>query len=289
MNVLVTGALGFVGSHLVQGLRDRHRVFALVRRLPQDRSGGVSWIGQDLTRPLDLGLLPAKIDAVVHLAQSKHYKQFPDGATDIFDVNVRSTLNLLEYARGAGARSFVLASTGGLYGYSFEKFVETDPINLGNFYVTSKYAAELLVGNYSPYFTTVVLRLFFVYGPGQRGMLIPNLLGKVLQDETITIEGNPGCRINPLHIDDAVRVFEPAMRLPHSALLNVAGNEIVSLTDLVRAMETATGRKAALRYSEASQPGDLIADNSRMATMLGVEPRLSLIQGLIGMIGAEAR
>ncbi|NJL55587.1 NAD-dependent epimerase/dehydratase family protein [bacterium] len=116
VRVLVTGATGFIGSHLVEAIRDRHEVFALVRRRPAQPLAGIHWIEQDLAHPLDYSRLPKQLDSIVHLAQSRHYRDFPDRATDIFNVNLYSTFNLLEYARAVNAQSFIFTSTGGLYG-----------------------------------------------------------------------------------------------------------------------------------------------------------------------------
>lgn len=281
MRILITGATGFIGSHLVRHLVKKHTIFALTRNpLPLQPLANVHWIEQDLTQPLDTARLPERVDAVIHLAQSKFYRQFPDKASDIFDVNIRSTFQLLDYALRAGVQKFISASSGGIYGYSYEKLVETDPVNPLNFYLSSKYTAELLIASYQPFFHTVVLRFFFVYGCGQRGMLIPNLLRKVQAGETITIEGNPGLRINPIYVQDAIRVFEPTLHLPGPDLFNVAGDEVVTITDLVRLMEKASGRAAVIRYTETSTNGDLVGDNTRMKKVLGVYPQTTLVEGL---------
>ncbi len=283
-HILITGAAGFIGRHLVPTLQARHTVHAVVRRLPENPApGGPHWIECDLAAPLDHARLPEHVDAIIHLAQSRFYRQFPARADDIFAVNVQSTFNLLEYARQAGAQRFIYASSGGVYDYSLEKLVETSRVDPLTFYLSSKYSAELLVANYRQIFRTAVLRFFFVYGHGQQGMLISNLLKRVQQGETITIEGNPGLRLNPIHVEDAVRVFEPLLALPESALLNVAGDEVVTLTDLVKLMELVAGRPAHVLYTEAQPKGDLVADNTRMKTILGVCPQVSLLQGLRGM------
>jgi len=228
------------------------------------------------------------VDAVIHLAQSHHYRDFPGRAPDIFDVNVGGCMALLEYARQAGAERFVYASSGGIYGFNTEKQVEEHPISPINFYLSSKYCAELLVANYGEFFQTVILRPFFVYGPGQQGMLIGGLLDKLLGGDPITIQGRPGIRTNPIYVDDAVRVISSALRLDRSAVINVAGDEVVSITDLVRMMESLTGREAILRYDEASdQTGDLIGDNSRMKDQLKVVPRVPLEQGLRAVLEAR--
>src|SRR5262249_22562463 len=107
MRVLVTGATGLIGSALVERLARSSEVFALGRTSGLELEG-VDWIRGDLSEPLDPATLPAKVDAVAHLAQSERYRDFPEGALDLFAVNVQSTAALLEYARGAGASAFVL-------------------------------------------------------------------------------------------------------------------------------------------------------------------------------------
>ena len=283
--ILITGAAGFIGSRLVSILQTRHELFALVRpKTPRKELPGVKWLELDLSQTLDQVRLPDRMDAIIHLAQSRQYRKFPEGGKDIFDVNIRSTFQLLEYARKAGVRDFIFASSSGVYGYSYERFVETDPVNPLNFYLSSKYTSELLIANYQPFFYTVVFRFFFVYGPGQKGMLIPNLLSKVVKGELITIEGDPGLRINPIYIEDAVQVFEPALQLPSSALFNVAGDEMVTITELVGLIETVSGKPGLIQHKGPNPVGDLVGDNSRLKKVLGVYPGTPLLQGLRRML-----
>jgi UDP-glucose 4-epimerase len=284
MKVLITGAAGFVGSRLVAELAARHEVVALARG-PGPPHDGVEWVEQDLAEPLSSTKLPSRVDGVVHLAQSRQYRDFPGGAADIFAVNVAGTFSLLEYARLAGARTFVFASSGGVYGFSFERFVEGDPVSPLNFYLGSKYSAELLIGNYAACFRTVVLRPFFIYGPGQQGMLVPKLVEQVLADEPVSIEGKPGLRINPIHVDDVVRVFEPALGLDRSGLFNVAGDEVVTMTELVQLIGKVAARTPQITYRDSAAAGDLVGDNSAMKQTLGIVPTVSLHDGLQGVVG----
>jgi UDP-glucose 4-epimerase len=281
VKILVTGSAGFVGSHLLRRLEGDHELFPVVRQAPDDSR---DWVVQDLTEPLDRSRIPGRIDAVIHLAQSPRYREFPDGAEDVYAVNVHSTFELLEYARVAGAQSFVLASSGGVYGYSYEKLVETSPTVPLNFYITSKYAAESLAANYQPFFHTIVLRFFFVYGPGQERMLVPTLIDKVRKGDQISIAGRPGQRINPIHVSDAIEVFPPALALTGSDVFNVAGDEVVSIRELVGVIEEATGESAHVRHIDPEQDGDLVGDNTRMKDVLGVQPRTSLLEGIQSML-----
>ena len=242
------------------------------------------WIEQDLTLPLEYSRLPEHVDAIFHLAQSRLYKRFPEGAKDVFDINVNSTFELLEYARKTGVQYFAFASSGGVYGYNYQKFAETEPVSPLDFYLSSKHTAEILNANYRKFFRTVIFRFFFVYGPGPEGLLIPTLLKKVLNGEPITIEGNPGLRINPIYVEDAVRVFESALYLRTSDLFNIAGDENLTITDLVKLMENIVGKKAIVKHTDHNPQHDLIGDNTRMKEVLGVYPKTSLLEGLSHML-----
>lgn len=281
MRTLVTGATGFVGSHLVPTLAKRHEVFAMTRTGPGEALENVSWVEQDLSQPLDG--LPERIDAVIHLAQSRRYREFPEGSPDMFAVNVESTFRLLEYARSAGARAFLHASTGGVYGGSPEPVTETSPIQVLGFYPASKWSAEALVAGYESAFLTVVFRFFFVYGPGQTGMLMPSLIEKVRSGEELTVQGEHGLRINPIHVADAVGVFEPALELEEGDVFNVAGDETVSIRELIGLIEQEVGRPAVVSSSDGHTE-DLVGANEKMKDVLGVTPRISLAEGIRSML-----
>ena len=282
MRILLTGATGFVGRHLLATLAPQHDVFALARELPDTTPEGVNWIEQDLARPLEG--VPGQIDAVVHLAQSRRYREFPEGSGDLFEVNVASTFRLLEYARQAGARSFVHASTGGVYGGGEGPLDEGAPLRVLGFYPASKLSAEALVRGYETVFTTVLLRFFFVYGPGQTGMLVPTLIDKVRSGEELTVQGDEGLRINPIHVEDTIAVFEPALALERSDVFNVSGDETVSIRQLIRVIEDAVGRSASVRTTDETPAEDLIGANQKMKDVLGVTPRISLVEGIRSML-----
>jgi nucleoside-diphosphate-sugar epimerase len=283
--ILISGANGFVGRHLLRHLEGRHDLYALIRPgsfVPDIRA---TWIEADLGSALDTSRFPEQIDAVIHLAQSANYRAFPAQAIDIFNVNIRSTQYLLEYARQAQASHFLFASSGGVYGNKSEVLSEEMPINpLDNalgYYLTSKYAAELLISNYQQFFNTIMFRFFFIYGHGQRSeMLVPGLVRKVMQGEEITIQGKPGLRINPVYISDAVQVFEPALRLANSAVINVAGSEIVTLTRIVEIIQLLSGRQAIIRHANPEMSSSLVASITVMKSLLGITPQTSVEAGL---------
>ena len=284
MKLLVTGATGFIGSSLVEKLCSEHKLVCLItdHRKAKDYPN-VEWVLQDLDRPLDEARIPSDIRGIIHLAQSRHYRNFSERAWDIFHVNIQSTLSLLEYGRRIGIDKFIYASSGGIYEYSYDKIMENDNINPINFYLTTKYCSELLLGNYKSYFQTVVFRFFFVYGPGQQGMLIPRLIQNIRQGEPIIVYGRSGIRLNPIHVSDAVRVFQPSLESPVTGVFNIAGDEVVSIKQLAEMIAERVGEAPRFVYEKSAVPGDIIGDNARMKTVLGVIPQVSLRAGISGM------
>lgn len=281
MRILLTGATGFIGSHLAQRLQTRHEVFALARHPAPDKLPQVRWIEQDMTAPLDYNLLPGQLDAIIHLAQSKFYKQFPEKAADIFGVNTESTLRLLEYGREVGVSRFIYSSSGGVYGVRDEGFMETDPVNPSNFYLGSKYCAEVLIANYRQFFDTIILRLFFVYGAQQSPtMLIPKLVNAVAYGIPIELQGNHGIRINPAYISDAVNGLERSLELEGSHLINLGGPQVLSLREIGEIIGTKLGLKPLFKVHADQKPEYIIGDVTKMKALLG-GPSVSFSDGVM--------
>ena len=279
MKILITGAAGFIGGHLIDHLASSHEVHAVARQpLPTSE---VHWIRHDLTQPLEQANLPKTIDAVIHLAQSRYYREFPDHANDIYAVNVHSTFMLLEYARKSGAKHFVIASSGSVYGYRDDPFKETDSAAPSNFYATSKYMGEMLVSNYKRFFHTVTCRLFFVYGVRQNpNMLIPRLIHSVNHSNPITLQGQDGMRINPIHISDAIEALTQTLTLEGDHVINVGGAQVLTLREISNIIAECEGREPVFTIQNDVKPNHLIGNTAKMHALLHV-PRMSFSEGVI--------
>jgi UDP-glucose 4-epimerase len=281
--IVITGANGLLGRHLTKVLAPYHKVHALVRKAHVDPVPSVEYHEVDLSANWTLEGLPrAGIDSVIHLAQSAHFREVPEKALDVFNVNVGSTAKLLDYAWRAGARQFVHASSGGVYGSSANAFHENSPITppggLG-YYLGSKLCGEILTQSYANLINVVVLRFFFIYGQGQhRSMLIPRLADSIRDGRPIVIAGDEGLRINPIHVSDAAASVIATLDSQQSATYNVAGNEVVTLKQLCRKLENLTGCQAVYK-SVPDEPQDICADISAMRSDLH-NPMVTLDFGL---------
>ena len=282
MRVLVTGASGFVGRHLVPELaRAGHEPLAVVRRAgsaPPDSTEVVA----DLAGPLDD--LP-RADAVVHLAQAN--VRFPDGAAELYAVNTVATQRLLDHARRSGASRFVLASTGSVYGFADAPLSEDDPVRAHDFYALTKVQAEELVAAYRDFFATAVLRLFVPYGPGQEGRMIPALAARVRDGRPVTLNGDGRPRSNPVYVGDVARVVLAALGRDGHVTVNVAGDEVVDIRQLAERIGAILGVEPRFEPGSTDAPGDIVAATDRLHERFALRPLVSLDEGVRRTLASE--
>jgi nucleoside-diphosphate-sugar epimerase len=265
MRLLVTGATGYLGARLCAALAGEHAVYATCRA-EHPRLAGVEWIRRDLGDAGALAALPAAVDGVVHLAQSLHYRDFPRRADDMLAINVDLTCRLLEYARRAGASRFLYTSTGGIYAPAAAPLHESAIALPAQFYPATKLAAEALIAPYGEFFAACVLRLFFVYGPGQRERLIPLLAGRIMRGEAVTLGGQgDGLRLNPTHVDDVVPVVCAALREGWRGTFNVAAPEVLSIRQIALMLGSACGRNPLFVHEGGPEPLGLVPDLAALA------------------------
>jgi UDP-glucose 4-epimerase len=282
VKILVTGASGFVGSHLCPALAaEGHEVLAIVREPARAPSGAIPVVA-DLSRPLEPDSLPTA-DAIVHLAQAN--VGFPDQATELFHVNTVSTQELLDHARRCGAGRFVYASSGSVYGFGDRAFREDDPLRGADFYALTKRTGEELVAAYRDFFATASLRLFFPYGPGQRGRLVPSLVERVRTGSPVTLNGGGRPRVNPIFVGDAVSVVARTLEVDGHHVLNVGGDEVVDVRGIAEEAGRVLGREALFEEGSADPAGDLVGDVRRMHELVDLRPT-PLAEGLRLTVGA---
>jgi UDP-glucose 4-epimerase len=283
--VLLTGATGFLGSALLPRLAEREEVLAMH---PPERDprplDGVRWIAQDLTAPLSPEL-PERIDAVIHLAQSRRHREFPEGAVDVHEVNAAATVRLLDYCWRAGGTTFTYASTGGVYAPGPEPVRESDVPQPINFYATSKLAGERAVERFRAILRGHCLRFFFIYGPGQRNMFIPGLISRIGEGREVTLAGADGIHMNPVYVQDAADAVLATLDLEESGTFNVAGPEVVSVRRIAERIGGLLDR--APRFAVGDPQPDLVACAELRDAILGAA-RVGVEEGLRRAVEAPA-
>lgn len=275
MNILITGAGGFLGKSVSRALSiSGHTVYALCKPEKKDHlkyfaDCNISVIQQDLTS-LNTSKLPLNIDALMTLAQSSNFRDFPNQSSDIFSVNVNANLELLNWALDSSVKHIIHASSGGIYGNRNSEnqdfFHETDQLEtiqpLG-FYLGSKLCSEIIFKNYSHLFQSMtILRPFFIYGPYQNEqMFIARIIKSIIDQKAITLQGENGLRVNPIYVEDAAAAFCAALNLSGLNVLNVAGTEVLSLRKISNIISNILSKPAQFT-NLPGEPTDYIGDIS---------------------------
>jgi nucleoside-diphosphate-sugar epimerase len=298
MKCLVTGAAGFIGSHLCERLLGAgHSVTGVDAFIPYyPRSMKESNLAPILPRPsfsfhecdlrnAALAELVAGTEVIFHVAAmaglTKSWTDF-----ELYETcNLLATQRLVEAARrSAGLRRFIYASTSSVYGRmsSGDETIPTRPISP---YGVTKLAAENLCRAYAEEhgLPVVVLRYFSVYGPRQRpDMGYYRFIQALLNDEPVTVYGD-GMQIRGnTYVDDCVAATLAAVEAPTGETYNVGGGETATVWQILEKLEALIGRRANVRQ-EPARPGDqrsTSADTSKLRRHLGWHPRATLDAGL---------
>jgi nucleoside-diphosphate-sugar epimerase len=298
--VVVTGAAGFIGSHLVQCLLDRNfEVVGLDRRSPRSdataRLNLQEVIGHPRFSLIDVDLLRAglgpvleDVGCVFHLAAISGVRPSWAGFDDYVSANILATERLISACVHTGTRKLVYASSSSVYGSVNAASGENDPTLPVSPYGVTKLAGEQLCLAYAmrpgSQLSVTALRYFTVYGPRQRpDMAIARILTAALTGDQYTIFGDGTQRREFTYVSDVVDATIAAAELDvPAAVVNVGGGSSVSLIDVIGVAREVTGNPVPLTAVNP-QAGDVpatAADLTLARLLLGYQPRVDLRTGM---------
>ena len=298
---IVTGAAGFIGSHLVDRLLTLdHEVVGVdcftdyySRRLKNANLAQVRddarfrLIEGDLLE-LDLATLLEGADYVFHTAgQAGVRPSWGEHFAGYIQNNIAATQRLLEAAKAAELQKLVFASSSSVYGNAkvlpVTEAMLPEPVSP---YGVTKLAAEHLCSLYAQVYgvPAVSLRLFTVYGPRQRPeMAIQRFLTAALHQERVAIYGDGTQTRDFTFVDDVVDAHLLALKAPpDERVFNICGASQISVNDLVALVREVTARPVQVTYQEAGRGDALhtLGDNARAGRVLGFHPRGRLADGV---------
>jgi len=300
---LITGAAGFIGSHLCERLiADGHTVVGLDNFDPfYDRkikelniktlikSDRFKLIEGDIrnTACVD-SVCKDGIDIIVHLAAKAGVRPSIADPLGYADCNINGTMVLLEAAKKHGIKKFIFASSSSVYGNNKKvPFSESDNVDFPiSPYAATKKAGELICHTYSHLYHIDVtcLRLFTVYGPRQRPDLAIHKFAKLIeQGKPIPVFGDGSMMRDFTYIDDIIDGTVAAInKCAGFEIYNLGESKPIRLDKLVEEIEKALSRKAVVERKPVP-PGDVertFANVSKAKKILGYNPRTDITVGL---------
>jgi dTDP-glucose 4,6-dehydratase len=298
MRIVITGAAGFLGSHLCDRfLADGHAVVGIdnfatghpdniAHLMGEPR---FSFIRHDVST---FTYVPGDVDGVLHFASPASPVDYLELPIQTLKVGSLGTHNALGLAKAKGAR-FLVASTSEVYGDPLEHpqketyWGNVNPVGPRGVYDEAKRFAEAMTMAYHTYhgLDTRIVRIFNTYGPRMRprdGRVVSNFIVQALNGETITIYGKGNQTRSFCYVDDEVegiyRLFMKGDHLP----TNIGNPTEHTVTQLAETIVALTGSPAPVEHRALPQDDPRLRqpDITRARTMLGWEPRIDLREGL---------
>jgi UDP-glucuronate 4-epimerase len=305
-NILVTGGVGFIGSHLVTRLLNENMWnVSVVDDFNDFYSPAIKRANAEvfLQNPrftlyeadirdaeyLRVIFQENKFDAIVHLAARAGVRPSLAQPKLYTETNINGTLNLLELAREFELKQFVFGSSSSVYGINNKiPFAEDDRIHQPiSPYAATKAAGELLCHSYAHLYgiRAVCLRFFTVYGARQRPDLAIHKFSKLIwEDKPIQVFGDGTTRRDYTYVDDIIQGVRAAIDYDASGyeIFNLGESQTVELRYLIELIEKNLGKKAIIDR-QPLQPGDVpqtFADISKSREILGYNPQTKIEEGI---------
>jgi dTDP-glucose 4,6-dehydratase len=299
--VVITGAAGFIGSHLAETLLDRdYAVIGIDNLLTGDTANishlanrDFSFIKHDVTNYI---YIEGPVDFVLHWASPASPIDYLELPIPTLKVGALGTHKALGLAKAKGAR-FVLASTSEVYGDPLEHpqketyWGNVNPVGPRGVYDEAKRFAEAMTMAYHRYhgLNTKIVRIFNTYGPRMRvndGRAVPAFMSQALRNEDVTVFGDGTQTRSFTYISDLVDGIIKLMLSNENDPINIGNPREMTIKEIAETIIHMTGSKSRIIYKDlpVDDPKQRRPDITRATTLLGWAPTVDLEHGLVKTI-----
>ena len=305
MRILITGAAGFLGSHITERLlSEGHTVIGLDNFITGNRENlapfftnpRFSLMEQDVSHFISV---IDRLDFVLHMASPASPSTssplgYPNLPIQTMKAGALGTHNSLGLAKAHGAK-FLLTSTSEVYGDPLvhpqkeSYWGNVDPVGVRSVYDEAKRFAEALTMAYHNFHgvDTRIVRIFNTFGPGMRledGRAVPNFIQQALRHEPLTIYGSGEQTRSFCYVDDLIEGIRRLMDSNEHKPVNIGNPNEISILDFARMINEISANPAGLSINISDRLGDdperRQPDISRAKEILGWEPKIGLHEGL---------
>lgn len=308
MYILVTGAAGFIGSHVCEffinlgcpiiGIDNFDSFYAAkfkeLNLAELKKNPEFIFYKTDIRNRKSLAQIFSenKVDVVIHLAAKAGVRPSIESIEEYYDVNVNGTVSLLESMRKYNVKKMIFASSSSIYGNNVKvPFSEPDSVdNPISPYASTKKSGELLCHVYHHLYNFDIscLRFFTVFGPRQRPDLAIHKFTRLIDEgRPIPFYGDGSTSRDYTYIDDIVQGINCAVNhLNGYQIFNLGESNVITLNQLVQTIEISLNKKAILN-KQPMQPGDVsktYADISKAKLEIGYSPKFDFETGIIEFV-----
>ncbi len=298
MQIIVSGAAGFIGSHFCDYLLARGHVVVALDNFLTGSAANIGhlashphfhFIEQDITKPFSV---EGPADCVVNMASPASPKDYLDHPIETLEVGSIGTQHMLELAREKAAR-FLLTSTSECYGDPLEHpqtetyWGNVNPIGPRSCYDESKRFAEAITMAYHRRhgLRTNIVRIFNTYGPRMKlddGRVVPAFLDQALRGEPLTVYGNGSQTRSFCYVSDLVEGIYRLMLSGERYPVNIGNPCEMTILEFARHIQRLTGMRSKIVYQPLPEddPKQRRPDISKARSLLGWEPAVPLDEGL---------
>ncbi|OGQ05890.1 MAG: hypothetical protein A3F82_05845 [Deltaproteobacteria bacterium RIFCSPLOWO2_12_FULL_44_12] len=288
----VTGGSGFIGSHIVDYLREAGHEITVIDYHCKPHRSDVKYEDVDLLDFASVLEATKGAEHIFHIAAVSNVNYAYKYPVYCVDLNIKGTANVLEAARVNNAKRVYFASTVWVYNSSKapEPITEDSPFytpEAGHIYTSSKIAAEMLFHNYAQLYKLpfTIFRYGIPYGPRMREeLLIPIFLKKAFNKEPLTITGEGEQYRNFIYVTDLAKAHVMAMSdKGANQVYNLEGPEKITIRRVAESIQNLFGKDKVQVQFLPARPGDFggkTASNEKILRELGWKPTTSFEQGL---------
>lgn len=287
MKALVTGGSGFIGSHVVDKLRDKGVEVRVYDGIMPSFRKDIEFYQGSILDSTSLQFAMSGIDAIFHLAAVADVKDVYNDPHYSESINVRGTINVLEAARRAGIKRVIYGSTTWVYSEAEANEVnEKTPLHApSHLYTATKLTGEYYCQSYSKLYgaEVTILRYGIPYGPRARdGAVIPIFVKKAINKEPLTIAGDGAQFRKFVYVEDLAEGNALALKsIAKNKIYNLDGREKVTIKQIAETIKKILG-DVKIEYTPA-RPGDFSGKEvtSKLAeNELGWKPKTSFEEGV---------
>lgn len=286
MKIVITGSESFVGRELISQLKDENFEIIGLDSI-NARPEGYEFHQVDIRDSQIYQLIPEEVDVLIHLAALSRDADCRGKPYECFDVNVMGTLNLINAASIKKVKQFIFASSEWVYDEFKEDEIKDEEafINIANHH--SEYALSKLVSEtnlrqkYEQGFCPVtILRFGIIYGPRKfNWSAVESILNTVKNQSEVKVGSLKNGR-RFIHVSDIAKGIKKSIGLGGFNILNLTGNQLITLHDIIEASQTLSGKSIKIIETNPSQINTRNPSNNKAKKMLNWNPEIDLKSGL---------